>query len=145
MNGIERIIFSDKRLAFDFEDSAGDAFRLYKAAFDRSPDQVGLGFWISKLDGGMSTVEVAANFINSDEFRGLYGANPTTTEFVTELYDNILNRAPDQAGLDFYVQQIDSGAKGRDVVLADFADSQENHVQLLGQMQNGIEYITWLG
>ena len=47
---IERLQFTDKTLAFDLDGNAGQAYRLYQAAFDRVPDQGGLGYWIDEMD-----------------------------------------------------------------------------------------------
>ena len=57
-----------------------------------------LGFWISKVDEGMSMVGVAARFIDSEEFRSLYGQSPTNGEFLTKVYNNVLNREPHSEG-----------------------------------------------
>ena len=67
----------------------GQAYRIYKAAFDRDPmegDTAGLGYWIAQMDNGMDMVEIAARFIDSDEFRSLYGQNPTNGEFLNKVY-----------------------------------------------------------
>ena len=37
--GVQRINFADKELAFDIDGNAGQAYRLYQAAFDRVPDK----------------------------------------------------------------------------------------------------------
>jgi hypothetical protein len=143
---VERIQFNDNEMiGLDVNGTGGYAYRLYQAAFDRAPDDAGLGFWIDKLDEGMDLIEVSARFIDSNEFRSLYGTNPSTQEFVTKVYNNVLNRAPDQAGLDFYVNQIDSGQKSAAKVLADFSDSPENQANVNGQIANGFGYDLWVG
>ena len=43
---------------------------------------------------GTGLSQVATGFINSAEFKALYGNNPSNAEFVTLLYDNVLHRAP---------------------------------------------------
>ena len=48
----ERLTFSDANIALDIDGNAGQAHRIYKAAFDRAPDLGGLGFWINTLDNG---------------------------------------------------------------------------------------------
>ncbi len=49
---VERLHFSDGNIALDTDGVAGQAFRLYQAAFNRTPDQAGVGFWIKALDQG---------------------------------------------------------------------------------------------
>ena len=130
LTAIERIGFEDKVLALDIDGAAGKAYRVYKAAFARDPmagDQAGLGFWINSIDKGMDMVEVAARFIDSPEFRKLYGQNPSNAEFLTKVYTNVLGRTPDQGGYDWWLNQLNTNPeKTRQKVLADFAEIQEN-------------------
>jgi hypothetical protein len=121
----------------------GQAYRIYQAAFDRQPDAGGLGYWIAQMDGGMGVVEVAARFIDSGEFRQLYGNSPPTGQLVDAIYHNVLHRLPDTGGRAFYVEQIDSGQKSLATVLADFSESPENQAQVVGAIQNGFAYQEW--
>src|SRR5579871_2287750 len=73
---------------------------------------------------------LADAFLAAPEFALKYGANPSNLQYVTELYTNVLGRAPDQAGLNYWVGQADAG-QPRDQLLIDFAISQEN-VNLIG-------------
>jgi hypothetical protein len=50
----------------------------------------------------------------------------TDTGFVTAMYENVLGRAPDQAGLNFWLGQLEGGGQTRAVVLVRFAESPEN-------------------
>jgi len=137
----DRIKFTDKVVAFDIEGNAGQAYRLYKAAFDRTPDKEGLGFWIGTLDKGATLESVAVGFIASDEFKAINGENPTNLQFVSSLYQHILGRLPDQSGLDFWASQLDSNGLSKSQVLYSFSESTENKVALTGQVSHGIEYI----
>ncbi len=139
--GIERIDFADASIALDITGNAGQAYRLYKAAFDRAPDLGGLGDWIYGLDSGMTLEQVANGFIVAPEFTALYGNNPGTGDFVARLYQNVLDRAPEQAGYDYWVTQIDSGAQTRAQVLAGFSESPENQDNVIDLIGNGIQYI----
>jgi len=80
---------------------AGRAYRVYKAAFNRDPmegDKAGLGYWIGQIDKGMDLIEVSARFVDSKEFKDLYGTNPANAQFLTKLYQNVLGRAPGATG-----------------------------------------------
>lgn len=143
LDGVERVKFTDKSIALDVAGNAGQAYRLYKAAFDRAPDKTGLGFWIKELDNGATLSEVATKFIASPEFINLNGANPTNLEFATSLYQHVLGRLPDQDGLSWWVNQLDTGARSRSDVLMGFSESSENQIALTGQIQGGIEYIPY--
>jgi hypothetical protein len=144
LTDIERIKFTDKSMAFDITGNAGKAYRVYKAAFARDPqsgDMSGLGFWISRIDNGMDMVEVAARFIDSNEFRSLYGQNPTNSEFLTKVYTNVLGRTPDQGGYNWWLNELNTNSsKTKSKVLADFAESSENQTGVASLIGNGIQY-----
>lgn len=137
---VERIQFADATLALDISGAAGQAYRVYQAAFNRTPDAGGLGFWISVLDGGARLTDVAAGFVNSDEFRTLYGNNPVNTDIVTKFYANVLHRAPDQGGFDFWVGVLDRHDASSAEVLAQFSESPENQAALASVIGNGFAY-----
>lgn len=134
-----RLRFADATIALDIDGSAGNTYRLYQAAFNRAPDAGGLGFWIYQADRGISMVDIAAAFISSGEFTNLYGANPTNAAFVTALYNNVLHRAPDPGGYNFWLNQLNSGIARPDVLLA-FSNSQENRDGVAPSLTHGIRY-----
>ena len=137
--GVERLQFADVRVAVDVDGNGGQAFRLYQAAFNRTPDAGGLGFQMNALDQGEALAQVAANFIASPEFTATYGALDDT-KFVTQLYANVLHRAPDAGGLGFHTGNLASGANTRANVLVGFSESPENQAALIGTIQNGMVY-----
>jgi hypothetical protein len=145
----ERIEFSDSNLALDFYGSAGKAYRVYKAAFDRDPvqgDRVGLGYWIAQMDKGMSLTEAAARFVDSNEFRTLYGTDPTNAQFLSKLYQNVLGRAPEATGYNWWLNELNTNpSKTKAKVLADFAESSENQAGVASLVGNGITYEPWVG
>ena len=140
LSNVERLQFSDKSIALDINGNAGQAYRLYQAAFNRAPDKGGLGYWIDCMDRGMTLNEVSTAFLASPESKLLYGQNPGTADFVNSLYLNALHRASDAGGLGWWIDQIDSGIQTRTQVLAGFSESPENQAQVIGVIQNGIEY-----
>lgn len=140
---VERLHFADVDLAFDIDGHAGQAYRLYKAAFDRVPDLEGLGFWIDALDDGTSLNAVADCFVNSAEFQYRYGSAVSDQFFVTKLYNNVLDRAPEQAGFDYWMYQLQNGMS-RESVLICFSESIENQRNLEPLVANGIQYQEWI-
>lgn len=138
---LQRIKFADMSLAFDLEGNAGKAYRLYQAAFNRTPDAAGLGYWIQAMDKGMTIQEVAASFMESAEFKVMYGASPNHTTLVTRFYANVLHRTPDQAGYDYWLGQLNSKLSTPATALASFSESQENKTQTAEAIKNGIAYI----
>lgn len=59
---------------------------------------------------------------------------------MTQLYANVLHRAPDDAGLADHMHDLQSGATRADV-LAHFAESPKNQALVIGAIANGIAYI----
>lgn len=140
--GIERLVFSDGALALDTgaEGVAGQAYRIYRAAFDRPADAGGLGFWIAMMDGGSTLAEIAGGFVRSQEFIDQYGAAPTNAELVTKLYRNILDRDPEQAGYAFWLDALDRKLVDLPSLLAQFSESNENRLALAELIANGVSY-----
>jgi hypothetical protein len=142
LRGIERILFSDATVALDVgvDDVAGQAYRIYQAAFNRTPDAGGLGFWIKGMDHGVSLLDVARAFVAADEFTQLYGPDPTSADIVGRFYHNVLHREPDAGGFAFWVDYMDHKGGTAADVLANFSQSQENVAALVGVMQDGVAY-----
>jgi len=134
----ERLQFGDQALALDVDGNAGETYRLYQAAFDRTPDKAGLSFWLKAMDDGHSLQDVAASFIQSTEFTQKYGSNTTDAQFVSALYQNVLHRTPDADGYDFWLQALHDTSRAQ--VLTDFSESPENQAQIIGTIQHGIDY-----
>ena len=51
----------------------GGIYRTYKAAFNRTPEETGFGYWIDRADNGVSAVQMAEEFVWGAEFQALYG------------------------------------------------------------------------
>jgi hypothetical protein len=140
---ISRIQFIDTMLALDTgaNQTAGSGYMLYKAAFNRTPDAGGLGYWISKMDTGMGYSSVAQNFVNSSEFKAAFGgSNPTVNTLVTKLYNNVLNRTPDAGGLAFWQNKLSNEGWTIADVLGFFSTSGENVTNVTPLIANGIQY-----
>lgn len=137
---IERLQFSDTSVAFDISGTGGQAYRLYQAAFDRTPDATGLGYWIHAMDGGTSLRTVASQFMASKEFTDLYGASLSDAAFVDQLYQNVLHRAGDTAGVQYWNGILAANSGARPDLLASFGESQENQAALIGTIGNGFSF-----
>jgi NAD(P)-dependent dehydrogenase (short-subunit alcohol dehydrogenase family) len=83
---------------------------LYIAYFNRAPDAVGLYFWGNQLADGMSLREIAGYFFDQPETRAMYGEVADLTDFVTAVYENVLGRAPDAVGLNFWLDLLENNA-----------------------------------
>jgi hypothetical protein len=141
LRGVERIKFTDGHaIALDVNGDAGQAYRLYQAAFDRAPDLPGLGFHINDLDNGLPLWAAAQHFIESPEFQAKYGSAVDSTQFITLLYRNVLHREPEAAGLQFHLDEFARGETRADM-LTHFSESPENQANVVGQIAGGMGYV----
>jgi hypothetical protein len=101
--------------------------QLYVAYFGRPADAGGLASFqaqlaatgaptdIQQLTGAYNSNAAIRSLVNSfavsDESKALYGGD--TRAFVTAIYTNVLNRAPDADGLNFWVNDIDNKGLNR--------------------------------
>jgi hypothetical protein len=137
LTNVERLQFSDGIIAFDTQGNSGDAYRLYQAAFNRTPDVSGLSYWTRGLDRGISISEIAQGFVNSSEFKSVYGSNPTNQQVVDLLYLNVLGRAGEPSGISYWVNGLNNGVPVAEV-LRGFSVSAENHALVDPKIVMGI-------
>ncbi len=142
LNEVERLQFNDFNLAFDIDGNAGQSYRLYQAAFDRTPDTNGLGYWIAELDGGKTVYDAASTFVVSDEFQSMYGPDSSNETFINALYMNVLDREADAGGYEYWLNEMAAG-ETRAEILVHFSESAENKANVFDQIANGITYDTW--
>ncbi|MBS7702202.1 DUF4214 domain-containing protein [Chelatococcus asaccharovorans] len=99
--------------------------RLYNVYVGRDPDAAGLSFWMNLYNDGVSIADISNEFYQSAEFQQQNpGVDTDNTEFLTAIYQNTFGRAPDQAGLDFWLNAMQSGMSAAQVGVA-FASSAE--------------------
>ena len=127
---------------WDRSEAATEVARLYDTVLGRLPDAPGLVAWKNVIETGSATLlQIADSFTQSAEFRGQYG-NLGNRDFANALYVNTLDRAADDAGLDYWTRILDSGAANRAEVVLAFSESAE-HVALTAariQSENPGEY-----
>ena len=100
LQNFKRLEFSDGTLALDIDagETAGQAYRLYQAAFARTPDMPGVAYHMNDMESnGLSILQIASNFMASPEFKNMYGENPTDDEYINALYQNVLGRGASDA------------------------------------------------
>lgn len=95
---------------------------LYRALFDREPDEIGYSAWMAQLEAGVPRLNILKGFVDSEEFSGLcskFGIYKGTVEadqdgqviyytdqFVQRLYQTVLNRGADPEGLEMWKSQL---------------------------------------
>lgn len=98
----------------------------------------GLSFWTTRIDGGADLIGVASGFVATNELRTVYGANPTNNNIVGNFYQNVLNRAGEPGGVNFWVGELNNGSRTVSQVLAGFSESAENKSLVGVAIANGI-------
>ncbi|WP_158745809.1 DUF4214 domain-containing protein [Acidisphaera sp. L21] len=137
IKGISTVNFIDGSVTFDPNSNAAAVTRLYTAALGRTPDQAGLAFWTDALQHGTALSTVAAGFLNAPEYAARLGAT-SNSNFVTQIYQNVLGRAPDAAGQAFWTSNLNTNAATRSQVLASISESAENKTATASQVSAGI-------
>ena len=99
-------------------------YRLYQAILGREADGVGQAGWTLRLASGTNSLEeIAASFMGSPEFLQTYGGL-SNLDFIILLYENVLGRGPDGAGMIQWMTRLTEGTPRADVVLG-FSESVE--------------------
>jgi hypothetical protein len=93
---------------------------------------------VRAVDNGVSLHDDAVTFLSSPEFALRYGSAPTDQDFVTAMYKNVLQRAPDAPGLANWMTALTTNTLDRAGALASFADSSENHIRVDPTITAGI-------
>jgi hypothetical protein len=139
LTNIEYLQFEDQTVAISVGvgQNAGEAYRIYQAAFNRTPDIAGLVNWIKQLDSGVSLLSVANAFINSPEFINTYGNNVSNSAFIKALYTNVLHRLPDAGGQYYWEAALAKGLT-RAELLVNFSESGENVASVASLIGQGI-------
>ncbi|UOD50391.1 tail fiber protein [Orrella daihaiensis] len=102
---VETIEFSDVTLIKTTGTDITEIDHLYEEVLGRSPDAEGLTYWVEQMNQGATLQDVAQALAESTEFKQLYGT-PSEEQLVEELYEAILNRAPDTEGLAYWTEAL---------------------------------------
>lgn len=101
----------------------GFVSRLYNLALNRRPDAPGLNDWTNRLLTKKETPkQVAWGFVFSEEMTARQLSN---ADFVTMLYRTMLNREPEDVGLQDWVSRLENKTYTREKIFDGFADSVE--------------------
>ncbi|MBR7798434.1 DUF1800 family protein [Undibacterium fentianense] len=100
---------------------------LYIAYFNRVPDAEGLSYWIDRLKAGMTFDQIGESFYSAAILYSTqtgYSASMSNADFVRIIYRNVLGRpSPDQDGVDYWSQLLDSGKASRGTLVRTMLNS----------------------
>lgn len=109
--------------------------RLYRTFFNRAPDPAGLKGWMDALldnSGRWSLIQVAHYFVASEEFREVYGADPSPEVFAAAACRNALGHEPDPADFRRWVDYLTAHGNGKPARAATGLGIAEEMVRLDG-------------
>jgi Ca2+-binding RTX toxin-like protein len=140
LQDIERLSFSDGKVALDIAGNAGTVARILGAVFGAAAveNQRYAGIGLSLLDGGMTEQSLMAVALDA-----ALGAGATNSAVVELLYTNLVGMLPTAEIRDAFVGLIEQGVHTQ-VSLALFAaqlDLNASNIQLTGLAATGLAYI----
>lgn len=104
---------------------AAQVFRLYQGIFDRDPDPEGFDFWVNLIETGQVTLKsIISGFVESVEYQTRFG-DRSNEEFMSALYQFVLNRTPDASGFEFWMTVLNNGIMTRESMAKSFTQSRE--------------------
>jgi hypothetical protein len=134
---IERLFFSDSKLALDLNGAAGQTVKLIGAVFGKAAvaNAGFVGTGLRLLDNNMSYEELGTLAINET-------GKKTNIDIVSLLWTNLFGSAPTSGQSAPYVAMLDKGlsAGALAVKAADTAENMES-INLVGLTQTGVTYI----
>lgn len=111
-----------------FESRSLDGFvdRLYQNVLGRQADADGKTFWVQQLEKGQPKGNVLIAFIESAEYKQATDAKIS----IALDYLGLLDRAPEQAGFDYWLAQLQQGTAEIDII-QHFLSVQEYQARFL--------------
>jgi len=142
LSNIERLEFSDERLAIDLGtgQAAGNTVRIIGAGLGPEnigahPDWVGIG--LDLFDSGMSMLQVCGLVVGVLR-------NPSNVDFVNTVYQNVVGVPPSAADHGYFVGLLQGSGgtmtQAELLMLAANTDVNAVHINLVGLQQSGVEF-----
>lgn len=140
LTSIERLHFSDTKLALDVSGHAGTTAKILGAVFGRSQvtNKEYMGIGLSLLDSGMSYASLMQAALNAK-----LGVGAGNAAVVNLLYANVIGTPPGASELALYQGLLDRGEltpAALGVIAADHSLNQAG-INLTGLASTGIEYL----
>ena len=111
--------------------------QAYRQFLNRQPDAEGIAYWVLQMQQGLTDEHLEAGFAASPEFFAVNGG--TDAGLVAGMYKDLLLRNPDQAGIDYWVAQLQGGASVASVAFGFTASAERESIRITD------DYMTYLG
>jgi len=139
LDAIERLQFSNQKLALDLAGNAGQVARILGAVFGAAAvhDANYAGIGLQYRDGGMGYEALMQLALTAR-----LGSAPSHTDVVTLLYTNVVGSAPSAADLAAFTALLDNHSYTPASLGVLAADTQLNadHIDLVGLQSSGLVY-----
>jgi hypothetical protein len=121
----------------------------YDEFLGRAADAAGINYWVNQMQSGMSANAVDAAFLSSAE--AFWHDGGTNAGWIKGLYEELLNRAPDVGGYQYWLGRLQAG-ESKYVVALGFAASFEHDAlivagdyhSLLGRAPTAADTAYWV-
>jgi hypothetical protein len=110
-------------VALAHSEAEASALRLYEGILGRDADLEGAKNFTSQADAGTSLTDIANQFLNSAEFGGAANEN-----YINNLYNTLLHRGTDDAGLNSWVSVLANGGTLADVAAGIAGSAEAQHL-----------------
>jgi len=140
---IERLQFSNTKVALDMTGNAGDAARLIGALLGPSyvKDKALAGVVIGLLDQNYSTETIATLGLGTSTYIGLAGSS-SNEDFVKHVFKNVIGIPPTEADLQTYMGMLSAGtSQAALAMMAADTEFTAEKIGLTGLIMNGWEFI----
>ncbi len=105
---------------------------MYRDVLGRAPDPGGLRFWLDRLENGMLTQQVGAQFYSSPEYVEAAGS---TDVWLRRLYRALLEREPDAPGLAYWKNRLAQGTSPYEVTASFYSSPESRNRRVVGLYQ----------
>jgi len=137
---VERVVFTDTKLALDINGHAGEVSKILGAVFgaEALADKQLVGIGLQRLDSSASYTELIQQALNTK-----LGAGFSDQAEIQLLYQNILSTQPSQDELNYWSNTLNNGQFTQTslAVMAANLDLNTQNINLIGLSQTGLEFL----
>ena len=136
VSGLSAATFADGTLYFDVNGLAAQVDRAHIAAFGTAASPNDLAVGVQFLAGGHTLVQLEDAYLATPALAG--EASLTNQQFVDLSYQHAFGRTADAGGEAGFTNALNTGALTRASLLAEFAQSQEEHAHTDDLVRHGV-------
>ena len=143
LTSIERLQFSNAKLALDLDGHAGDAVKIIGSLLGPKfiEDKPLVGVVLGLLDQNYTKTQIASLGLSTPLYQSLAGS-ASNEDFVKYVFNNVVGRPPKPDELNTYLSMLSQGSTQAELaVLAGDTDLNSSNIGLIGLSLNGLSYL----